>query len=99
MPPDTMYSDNPGADGSAPDESQNADTEDQSQDQEGETFLVSKSNLGGDDPQPGDVCKFEVVRVHEDEVEFKYVKEDNKNESDNPDMAKAHAQMDEMAKE
>ncbi len=99
MPDDTMYSENPGAGDAAPDESQNSDAEDQAQDSEGETFLVSKSNLGGSDPQPGDVCKFKCVRVHEDECEFEYVKDDNKNETANPDMAKAQSQMDEMAKE
>lgn len=96
-----QYSENPGGDTSGDTSAQNTDSEpdttDQNEDQEGETFLVSKSNLGGTDPQPGDVCKFKVVRVHDDEVEFEWVSDDNKNEDSNPDMQKASGELDTMA--
>lgn len=96
--PSDYYSDNPGESEiqtAAPDTSSTPERKDAD---EGETFLVSKSALGGKEPEPGDICEFKCVRVYEDEAEFKYQKH-NESESENEDMAKAHEDMDMMAEE
>lgn len=50
--------------------------EDGDRDMEGQTTLVSNSVFPGGPPKMGDVCKFEIVHVYEDESEIRYVKED-----------------------
>lgn len=40
---------------------------------EGETTLVPTSMLGGEEPKPGDICHFEVVGVHGNDTELKWV--------------------------
>ncbi len=98
-----MYSDNPGGDQADPTTaSAGADTSDSADnktaDEEGETFLVPKSALGGKEPKPGDTCEFKVERVYEDECEFSYVKHGNsETKEENPDMDKANEDMESMA--
>lgn len=43
---------------------------------DGETALLPKSIFSDKTLEPGSTCKFEVVKVHGDEVEVKYVKEE-----------------------
>lgn len=44
--------------------------------------LVPLSVFPGETPSPGDVCKFRVVHVYEDEAEIEYVKEDGMDEDE-----------------
>ena len=92
---DDMYSENPGAS----DTSTDTEPDENDPNEEGEsTFLVSKDNLGGTDPQPGDICTFKVERVHDGEVEFSWVKDDNENkEPSSPEKDKANADLESMA--
>lgn len=101
---DSLYSESPGGDTSTSDNAEGTDSQDdpsktdQNQDGEAQTFLVSKDSLGGSDPQPGDVCEFKCVRLHDDEAEFEYVKSDNENkEPSSPEKDKANQELDSMA--
>lgn len=62
-------------------------TQDQAQppqeDQGEQTALIDK-NVFPDPPSPGDICKFRVVRVHDDEVELEYVSETDEEEGSEP---------------
>lgn len=44
---------------------------------DGETALLPRTIFSGKELTPGSKCTFEVVKVYEDEVEVKYVKEEN----------------------
>lgn len=78
----------------------NGGKEESSDDQkpEGQTALLDKS-VFPEEPKPGDVCKFRVVKVYEDEVEVEYEKEDaeEKSEGKSPSMDEAMGKMDSMA--
>ena len=101
MADDTMYSENPGASDTSSDTDTEPDENDPNEESENEgdsTFLVSKDNLGGTDPQPGDICTFKVERVHDGEVEFSWVKDDNENkEPSSPEKDAANADLESMA--
>ncbi len=45
-----------------------------------ETFLAPKS-IVPHEPEVGDVCEFRVVAIHDEEIEFEYVKEEEKPKS------------------
>jgi len=100
MADDTMYSENPGASDTSTDtEPDETDPNEESENEGDSTFLVSKDNIGGTDPQPGDVCEFKVVKIHDGgEIEFQWVKDDNENkEPSSPEKDAANADLESMA--
>lgn len=63
------------------DESSDSNREDKDQDEK--TALLPKSIFGGHKCKVGDIKKFEVVHIYEDEYEVKYVgKEDGKDKEE-----------------
>ncbi len=85
-----------GMDEAAPseaDESKPHDEDQEGEESESQTTLVPKSMFGGKEPQPGDVCKFEIEHIYEDEVEIRYV---NDNEKPKSEMSMADEKMDQM---
>lgn len=90
--PEDYYEGSPQEEASETPAEESAERKDDSS--EKETFLVPKSALMGKDPQPGEECKFRAVHSYEDEIEFEYVKHDEKSKSS---MGAADEQMDQMA--
>lgn len=74
MPED--YYPNPGGDEPQPTGTDTGAKEPADDSPEENTFLVPKDALGGKEPNPGDKCTFEIVKVHGDEVEVRYVGEE-----------------------
>lgn len=64
----------------------------------GETSLLPKSFFAGKDPSPGDQCMVEVMRVHGDECEVKYVKHDEAAEPEEPSVEGVNGRLDSMSK-
>lgn len=64
------------------DDSTDADSEDPQEqlepqaEEEGEQTALIDKNVFPEPPQVGDVCKFRVVAVHDNEVELEYVDEE-----------------------
>lgn len=58
------------------------DQENEGKEEEGETAIAPKSVFEG--YQPGDRCTVEIVRSHDDNVEFKVVGEDHEPEAPEP---------------
>lgn len=97
--PDDMYSDNPGGDETSKSPSPDTSSPPERKDaDEGETALLPKSILAGKDFAVGEEVVLKIVRMYEDEIEVEYAK-DKGGDSENEDMAKAHSEMDSMAKE
>lgn len=91
-----MYSDNPGEESppAAPPSAPEKDNESE----EGETALLPKSILAGKKFEVGEEVVLKIVHEYDDEIEVAYATgKDEKEESDNPDMAAAHSEMDKMA--
>ena len=65
---------------------------------EGQTFLAPKSAIG-DDANPGDLCVFRIVTLHDEEAELEYVRKEEPQEGsgDKPEMGESMAGMDKMA--
>jgi hypothetical protein len=77
---DNPYSDDDGSMEPKPGESDNFDKDHEG----GETTVAPKSIFQGKIPSPGDMCKFRVESVGEDDVELSWVddKEDKENKGD-----------------
>lgn len=73
MPKSAYYPEDEEMDG--PQESPPVVETPESEDAEGETFLVNASALGTD-IKPGDECTIKIVALHDDEAECEYVKSD-----------------------
>lgn len=90
--PDEMYSDTPGEESPSPAPEKDNESE------EGETALLPKSILAGKKFEVGEEVIFKIVHEYDDEIEVEYAHDESKeNESENPDMAAAHSEMDKMA--
>ena len=70
---------------------------DEKKSEEGETTLVPKSIFGSYECKVGDVKKFKVEHIYEDEVELSYVGKESKDEG--PTMEKAQEELGMMAQE
>lgn len=105
--PDTYYPETEEA-SPAPAAESETRSKDESEQAEEQTALLPKSIFpGGEAPEPGDVCEFEVVRSYENEVEVKYKKEEGEEETEgkppermmetSPEMESAQSQLASMA--
>lgn len=65
----------------------------------GDTALMPASAFGGDKPQPGQKCTFEVVHCYEDECEVRYVDSNAKDDAagDSDEMKGAMGKLSAMA--
>lgn len=102
--PDTYYPETEEA-SPAPAPESSAEPKDESEQPAEQTALLPKSIFpGGEAPEPGSVCEFEVVRSYENEVEVKYSTEEEPETSPpermpetSPEMETAQSQLASMA--